>query len=51
MIGDGPTLQKQGYTLLAVGEPVFMLKAAAQKVVDELRGAAPRQKLGTVEHG
>ncbi len=40
MIGDGPTSIKQGYRLLCVAEPFYLLKASVAKVVSETREGA-----------
>ena len=41
IIGDGPALQKRGYTFMGVGEPVRMMKFAVNKVVEQMHGNVP----------
>lgn len=40
MIGDGPSLQRQGYTFLCIAEPMLLLEAALRQSVAALRSGA-----------
>jgi 2-keto-3-deoxy-L-rhamnonate aldolase RhmA len=37
MIGDGPTLAKQGFTFLCIGEPTWLLQAMLRRTADQVR--------------
>ena len=40
MIGDGPTLVREGFTFLCVGEPIMSMQAALKQAGDAARGKA-----------
>ncbi len=38
MIGDGPTLAREGFTFLCVAEPIMLMKASLQQAANAARG-------------
>lgn len=41
MIGDGPTLLRQGFTFLCIAEPVYLLEASLRNAANALKNPAP----------
>jgi 2-keto-3-deoxy-L-rhamnonate aldolase RhmA len=50
-LGDPAQMVKDGFRLLCVGEPMVMLKMAAQRAVEIAKGQAQTQKAAASEHG
>jgi 2-keto-3-deoxy-L-rhamnonate aldolase RhmA len=54
MLGDGPALQRDGFTFIAIGEPVAMLRSAAGAIVAQLKGISSENSHrppAAAEHG
>jgi 2-keto-3-deoxy-L-rhamnonate aldolase RhmA len=45
MIGDGPSLAKEGFTFICVGEPSVILESAMTQIVKQTRGEASEESL------
>ncbi|HEX7009839.1 MAG TPA: aldolase/citrate lyase family protein [Phycisphaeraceae bacterium] len=48
MIGDGPSLLREGHRFLCIAEPTLLLQASLKRLVDDLRAAADVKKDGAV---